>query len=131
MRTFIQHRITKEDMTDISQGKLKISDKILSRLSFSCYGDCLLKILIPNIPSEIYSIINSDYLKISECENSFFQSFCENELLYSELIADVVSGELSFRMNFSKEYNFADLIINNPPQVSKEVISYLKQSVYL
>ncbi len=125
MRTFIQHRITKENLTDISQGKLKISDKLLNQLSFSQYADCLLKILIPGITSEIYSIINNRYLKISEIEKNFFQSFCEDEIIYMELIMGFISGEPSYRLNFSKLNNFADLMIDNPPQVSKEVISTL------
>lgn len=129
MRTFVQHQITKEDLTNISQGKIRISDKILSRLPFSQFEDCLLKILIPGVSSEIYSIVNNPYLKISEIENSFFQSFCEDEMIYTELFMDSISGESSYRLDFSKVDNFMDLIIDNPPQASAEVISYLKQAV--
>lgn len=128
MRVFIKHQIIREDLSDISEGRLRISDKILSRISFSKYDDCLMKILIPGVLFEIYSIIKRNYLKISEIENSFFQSFCEDEIIYIELVSKFSSGEQSYRLDFSKEPNFTDLVINNPPQVSKEVISYITKA---
>ncbi len=131
MRIIIQHQITNKDLTDISQGRLRISVKIISQLSFSKYDDCLLKILIPGVTFEIYSILKSKYLKISEIESSFFQSFCEDEIIHIELVANFSSGGTSYRLDFSKQHSFADLIIDNPPQVSKEVISYITKAAYL
>ena len=108
---FQKHQITKEDLTGILQGKLKISNEITTHLPFSKYRDCLIKILVPDVTSEIYSIIHENNLKISEIENSFFQSFHENEILYTALEIDDSSAELSHRLSFSKTGGFSDLIV--------------------
>jgi len=88
----------------------------------------LLQILLPNVSSNIYSIIENQKLILEANSTAFFKSLSENEIVFIDIYSRYNSEtDVSLKIHFSKVVDFSDLKIEHTPIISNELISRLKE----
>ena len=126
MRYTFKHIISSKDTDSILCNSFELPKVVFDFIPKN--KKTLLQILLPNVSSNIYSIIENENLILEANSIPFFKSLSENENLFIDIYSKFNSEiDVSFKIYFSKIFDFSDLKIENKPIISNQVISHLKE----
>jgi len=126
MRYTFKHIISSKDTESILCNSFMLPKVVFDFIPE--HKKTLLQILLPNVSSNIYSIIENQNLILEANATAFFKSLSENEIVFIDIYSRYNSEtDVSLKIHFSKVVDFSDLKIEHTPIISNELISRLKE----
>lgn len=126
MRYTFKHIINSKDTENILCNSFELPKVVFDFIPKN--KKTLLQIVLPNVSSNIYSVVENQNLILEANSITFFKSLSENEILFIDVNSKYNSEtDMCFKIYFSKVFDFSDLKIENTPIISNELISHLKE----